>query len=148
MRWADFERTAGEVAAAGRRLLTGADGVSIGFLATAADAVHLSPVCPIFCADGLYVIAAARSPKTADLRRRGLYALHAFLGPNDEEFQISGRAIEVLGENERADVHAAVRFAAFNRADPIFDLDVDSALWVHWERVGTPDTKAVRRRWP
>ena len=33
--WAEFEQAAPEQAAAGRRLLVGADGVAIGFLATA-----------------------------------------------------------------------------------------------------------------
>ena len=30
---------------------------------------------------------------------------------------------------------------------PIFCLDIERALWVHWERVGQPDTRPVRRRW-
>lgn len=147
--WANFEREAPRLATAGRRLLVGADGVAIGFLATAASGarLHLSPVCPVFCGEQLYLIAAAHTPKAADLRARGAYALHAFLGQNDEEFQIGGRAVEVLEKQERAAVHAAVRFAAFNRADPIFSLGIERALWVYWERVGQPDTKAVRERW-
>lgn len=146
--WFAFERAASEIAAAGRRLLVGADGVAIGFLATGSAAnLHLSPVCPIFCGDHLYVIAAQRSPKAADLRAGGGYVLHAFLGQNDEEFQIAGRAVEVSDAAERAAVHAAVRFAAFDRSDPIFCFFIERALWVHWERVGQPDTKAVRRRW-
>jgi hypothetical protein len=28
---------------------------------------------------------------------------------------------------------------------PIFRLVVERVLWVHWERVGQPDTRAVRR---
>jgi len=148
MRWGDFEHAAAEIAAAGRRLLTGPDGVAIGFLATVGDgSVHISPVCPIFCRSSLFLIAVEGSPKTSDLRIRGAYALHAFLGQNDEEFQIAGRAAEIVDAEERADVHGSVRFAAFNRSDPIFALDVDRALWVYWERVGQPDTKAVRRRW-
>jgi hypothetical protein len=73
--------------------------------------------------------------------------LHAFLGANDEEFQVAGRAAEVLDETQRSAVHAAIPFAAFQRADPVFRLDVERALWVYWERVGQPDTRAVRRRW-
>ena len=49
---------------------------------------------------------------------------------------------------ERAAAHAAIPFAAFATSDPIFRLAIDRALWVHWERVGQPDTRAVRRRWP
>lgn len=146
--WARLAREAAEIAAAGERLLVGADGVAIGFLASAgANAPHLSPVCPVFCDGALFVIAPAHTPKARDLREHGGYVLHAFLGASDEEFQVAGRALEVLGNTERAKVHAAVRFASFGREDPIFRLDIERALWVFWERVGQPDTRAVRKRW-
>lgn len=148
--WAEFEREAPEFGKAGCRLLIGQDGVAIGFLASAStrSIPHLSPVCPIFCGQHLYLSAGAHTPKVADLRAVGVYVLHAFLGANDEEFQVSGRATEVEDPEERTAVHAAIPFAAFKRTDPIFRLSVDRALWVHWERVGQPDTKAIRRHWP
>jgi hypothetical protein len=148
--WLEFERAASELAAAGRRLLVGADGVGIGFLASvgAGRKPHLAPVCPIFCGAYLYVSAGARTPKAADLRRAKDYVLHAFLGPQDEEFQIAGSADEVVDAAERAAVHEAIPFAAFDRADPIFRLSIDRALWVSWEHAGRPDTRAHRRRWP
>src|SRR5262245_65151763 len=91
--WSDFERRAPDLAAAGRRLLIGSDGVAIGFLASAAGGrPHLSPVCPIFCSDDLYLSAGSHTPKVADLRSSGGFVLHSFLGANDEEFQIGGRA--------------------------------------------------------
>jgi hypothetical protein len=150
MSWAEFERAAPELGVAGRRLLIGTDGVAIGFLATvsAKSAPHLAPVCPIFCGLHLYVSAGTHTVKVRDLRATRAYALHAFLGANDEEFQVAGRASEVLGAEERAAVHDAIRFAAFERADPIFRLSVERALWVHWERPGQPGTRAVRTRWP
>ncbi len=148
-RWAEFATAAPELAEAGRRLLVGSDGIAIGFLATggASGAPHLAPVCPIFCGDDLFLSAGARTPKAADLRERGHYVLHAFLGADDEELQVAGRAEEVRDEDERAAVHAAIPFPAFRRSDPIFRLSVERCLWVYWERVGQPDTKAVRRRW-
>jgi hypothetical protein len=148
--FAAFASAAPAFAAAARRLFVGADGVAIGFLATVSAAArpHLAPVCPVFCGDDLYLVAAAHSPKTADLRADGAFALHAFLGANDEEFQLAGRAREVTAAEERAAVHAAIPFASFRRDDPIFRLGVERALWVYWERAGQPDTKAVRRRWP
>lgn len=147
--WAALERTAPDFAAAGRRLLVGDDGVSIAFLATvgARGAPHLAPVCPIFCGEHLYLSAGARTPKARDLRERGAFTLHAFLGENDEELQLSGAAAEVDDPTERAAVHAAIPFAAFERSDPVFRLAFERALWVYWERVGQPDTRAVRRRW-
>ena len=147
--FAAFEASAPDFATAARRLLVGADGVAIGFLATVGErgAPHLSPVCPIFCGEDLYLSAGAHTPKVGDLRASGVYVLHAFLGPSDEELQLAGRAVEVAGAEERAAVHAAIPFKAFQRSDPIFRLGLERALWVYWERAGQPDTKAVRRRW-
>jgi hypothetical protein len=148
--WGEFERAAPGFAAAGRRLLVGEDGVAIGFLATssASGTPRLAPVCPIFCGDQLYLSAGARTPKVRDLRANGAFTLHAFLGQNDEEFQISGSSTEVIDPPERSAVHAAIPFAAFKKDDPVFRLAIERALWVYWERVGEPDTRAVRRRWP
>jgi hypothetical protein len=111
--FAAFEAAAPDFAAAARRLLVGADGVAIGFLATVSAGArpHLSPVCPVFCGDDLHVVATAHSPKTADLRATGAFVLHAFLGANDEELQLAGRAVEVLGPSERAAVQVAIPFA-------------------------------------
>ncbi len=147
--WREFEGETPELATATRRLLGGSDGLPIGFLATASASgvPHLAPVCPIFCRDDLYLSAAGRSPKVRDLRENPRYVLHAFLGENDEEAQVAGATAEVDDETERAAVHEAIPFPAFNRDDPIFRLSIERALWVHWERVGQPDTKPVRRRW-
>ncbi len=148
--WAEFEAAAPDFAANGRLLLVGPDGVAIAFLATVSrqGIPRLAPVCPIFCGDHLYVSAGRHTPKVSDLRATSAYVLHAFLGPDDAEFQVAGHATEVENATERSDVHAAIPFAAFDREDPIFCLSIDRSLWVYWERVGQPDTAAVRRRWP
>lgn len=147
--FARFEREAPELAAAARRLLIGADGVAIGFLATASrDArPHLSPVCPIFAGERLYLSAVTQTPKVRDLRANPHYALHAFLGEHDEEIRIRGVAREVNDEAERHAVHEAIRFGAFDRSHPIFELALVRVGWVHWENAGQPDTRAVRRSW-
>ena len=148
--WSEFERAAPDFAEAARRLFIGGDGIAVGFLATVGPSAvpRIAPVCPIFCCDDLYLSAGMQTPKAADLRRNDAYVLHAFLGENDEEQQVSGRATEVLESTERSVVHDAIPFGAFSKADPIFRLSIDRALWVYWERVGRPDTKAIRRRWP
>ena len=147
--WTEFARQAPDFAEAGRRRLVGADGVAIGFLATvsARGKPRLAPVCPIFCEDYLYLSAGGHTPKVGDLRARGAFVLHAFLGANDEEFQVSGNATEVIESTERSAVHRAIPFKAFDRVDPIFRLTIDRVLWVYWERVGEPGTKPIRRRW-
>jgi hypothetical protein len=147
--WSEFAKEAPEIALAGRRRLVGPDGVAIAFLGTvsARGAPRLAPVCPIFCGDELYFSIGAHTPKADDLRMRHRYVLHAFLGQNDEEFQISGEGIEVRKGTERATVHRAIPFKAFKTSDPIFRLTIDRAVWVYWERVGEPDTKAIRNVW-
>lgn len=147
--WSELEREAPEIAAAARRRLVGDDGIALAFLATARpDGVpHLSPVCPVFGEGDLYLCASDGTPKVRDLREGRAFVLHAMLGPDDEEVQLGGVATEVVDAAAREAVHAAIPFAAFDRDDPIFRLAVDRALWVHWERVGQPDTHAVRRRW-
>lgn len=147
--WSELEREAADLGEAGRRLLIGDDGVAIAFLATAdaAGVPHMAPVCPIFCGDDLYLSAGRATVKVRDLRSNGRFVLHAFLGANDEELQVAGRATETTDPAERARVHEAIPFPAFDRDDPIFRLRPERALWVHWERVGQPDTKPVRRRW-
>jgi hypothetical protein len=148
--WNEFERAAPEFASAGRRLLVGSDGVAIGFLATvsASGTPHLAPVCPVFCGDHLYLSAGTRTPKARDLRANSCFTLHAFLGEKDEEFQISGPTSEVTDPAERTAVHEAIPFTSFQKDDPIFRLSIERSLWVYWERVGHPDTRAVRKRWP
>jgi hypothetical protein len=136
--------------AAARRLMIGPDGVALAFLATVGEGErpHLAPVCPVICGAHVYLVAAAHTPKAADLRARPAFVLHALPGAADEELQVAGIARLVDEAAERAAVHAAVPFAAFSRTDPIFRLELERALWVRWERVGQPDTRAVRTRWP
>ena len=101
MNWADFARAVPDFAAAGKRLFTPSGDVSIGFLATIGEALHLAPVCPIFSDSGIYLSVGAATPKRVDLERDGRYVLHAFLAPNDEEFRIAGRAANVATDAER-----------------------------------------------
>jgi hypothetical protein len=143
--WAEFARAAPDFAAAGMRLLVQGDGVAIGFLASVGAGLHLAPVCPIFCVDAVYVSVGRRTPKRRDLDADGRFVLHALLGRNDEEFRIDGRASIVSAERVRAAVHAAIRFGAFDRADPIYRLDIGAAMWGFWENVGRPGTRPVRR---
>jgi hypothetical protein len=147
--WSDFSASAGDLGAAARRLLVGADGVAFAFFATADRSAqpHLSPVCPVFCGDHVYVVAPAHTPKVGDLRANPAFVLHAMPGANDEELQVAGSAREVSDPSERSAVHDAIPFPSFGRADPIFRLRIERALWVRWERPGQPDTHPVRTRW-
>ena len=147
--WSVFESAAPDFAAAGRRVLGGADDAPIGFLATRSrgGAPHLSPVCPIFAESGLYLSAVRRTPKYTDLHSDGRFVLHAFLGENDEEFQVAGVARLVEEAAEREAVHRAIPFPSFDAADPLFEFLIARCLWCWWENPGQPDTRPVRRRW-
>ena len=145
MDWSEFESREPEMAVAGTRLLGHDDGVAIGFLATIGDALHLAPVCPIFCDDAICLSVGAGTPKRRDLERDGRYVLHAFLGPSDEEFQIAGRAVEIVDAESRARVHRAIRFGSFDSSDPLFRLDIERAMWGYWQNAGQPGTRPVRR---
>ena len=145
--WREFAALAPDFAAAGERLLTQESNVAIGFLATIARQLHLAPVCPIFCDAGVYLSVGRNTPKRRDLEQDGRYVLHAFLAANDEEFRISGHAVRIDDARDRDQVHAAIRFGAFDRDDPIFRLGIESSMWGYWENVGKPGTRPIRRIW-
>jgi len=147
--WAEFVASDMAFAEAGARLLVGADGIALAWLATEGErGPHLGPVCPVFSRGRVFLLASNATPKVADLRANGRYALHAPLGEEDEEFQFSGTATEILDAEARASVHADVPFPAWNADDPIFELRVGRALHVNWRAFGTPEAERIVRRWP
>ena len=146
--WLALEKQAPELAAAGWRLFHRGR-VAIGFVATVdrRGGPRLAPVCPIFANGHVNLSVGSHTPKTNDLREDGRFVLHAFLGAEDEEFQIAGHAIEVQDPDERASVLRAIPFGAYSVEDPIFSLDLQRCLHVRWENVGRPDTRAIRKNW-
>lgn len=145
LRWPEFHRAAPDIAAVGRRLLYHPDRGEVAILATVDHhgAPRVAPVCRVFTAAALYVLASAGTPKAAQLQRDPRYALHAQVGADDLEFQIAGRARLLDSAAERAEVLAAVPFDSFDPDDPIFELLIGSALAVTRP---APDS-AVRLRW-
>ncbi len=146
MSWAVLLTSDPDLAAVGRRLL-GREGIPIAFLATVTPLrrARISPVYPIFAGDELYLSIGAHTPKAGDLASNGTYALHAFLGEHDEEFQVSGRAHLVEDHAERTRAHSAIQFPVYNVADPVFRLDVDRCLWSRWD--GPAERPSQRRSW-
>ena len=138
--WSDFCLAAPEVAAVGSRLLHHPHRGEVAILATVDrhGSPRVAPVCPIFAPLGMYMLAGAATPKVRHLRRDPRYALHALVGADDLEFQVTGRARRVDAAAERARVLSAVPFESFDPADPIFELLINSALAVQWPSPGTP----------
>ena len=92
--WSEFETDASDIATAGRQLLY-QFGVGLAFLATLRKdgAPRLHPICPTIVDGHLYALIGP-TPKRADLRRDGRYALHTFPSVDvDDEFLVSGRAM-------------------------------------------------------
>ena len=149
--WGVFAAEARDLAEAGLRLFndSGEPGKPLlAYLATVRKdgAPRLHPVTPVIGAGGLFVFVNHRSPKRFDLRNDGRYAMHAALGPSDEEFCIVGRATQVVDPQRRAEAVAAARHPTRDE-DVLFEFDVESCLWGLWENVGQPNTRAVYRSW-
>lgn len=143
--WAEFEASAPEMAAEGRRLIY-QFGVGLGFLATIRKdgGPRLHPICPIVAEGGLYAFIIP-SPKERDLQRDGRYALHSFPPEDtDDEFYVTGRAAEVTDPEVRAAVAAAYE----NDAPPehtLFHFDIDNCLLATYRARG--DFPPAYTRW-
>jgi hypothetical protein len=96
------------------------------YLATvrAGGAPRVHPVTPIFTADGLFVFMEPTSPKAADLRERGAFALHNGVPDNagtGGEASVSGTGHPIDDEAVRATVVAAARYEPADH-DVLFEL--------------------------
>jgi len=157
--WAEFVEQAPDIAARGAVLLTAPTDQNassepwfgIGFIATIRPDgwPHLAPVCPIVTKGRMFV--AAVPPKREDLERNGRFVLHAFLGGDDAEFSIRGRARTVDFPPDVEAVKEAVGGTGM-LSDPeskerIFELSIDQVHDAVWVDVGKPGTYAERRTW-
>ena len=147
--WAEFVASDMGFAEAGARLLVGADGIALAWLATQGESgPNLGPCCPVFSRGRVFLLMSTDTPEVADLRANGRYALHARLGEEDEAFRFSGPAVEVTDAEVRAAVHADVSPRARDAEAPIFELRLSRALHVTWRGFGTSEAERIARRWP
>lgn len=137
--WPEFTEVAPDLALIGRRLLLlnapRPDPVAgLAYLATVRPdgGPRLHPISPAFVGGRLYAFVLNASPKQADLRRDGRYALHSWPHPispesfDDEEFYFTGRASLVAVDDLRQAVAAACGDAA--ETGRIFELQLERAL--------------------
>jgi hypothetical protein len=126
--WSDFEHTAPELAAEGRRLLH-RDGIGQGLLATVRD--DATPrIHPIWFAivDGRLYAFISRSAKRVDLERDGRFALHNHVDPaSPSEFSVRGRAVAVDDAAVRSVVAADWAFEV-DETYRLFELEVEAAV--------------------
>ena len=143
--WKEFEAAAPAIAGVGKRLLYHPERGEVGILASvdAHGRPRVAPVCPIFCNEGVYLSVGAHTPKARHLKENGAYALHALVGADDLEFQMSGSARLVEEASEHREVVAAIPFPSFDASDPMFELLIDRALVVTWPERTTRGEKSV-----
>src|SRR5205814_1633557 len=125
-----------ELAEAGRALLYQV-GVGLGFLSTVRrdGGPRVHPMCPLLTGDAMYAFIVP-SPKQADLRRDGRYALHSFpTADNEDAFYVTGMARLVEDRDVRArlgqqfvDERAALSVPFPADDDALFELDIESCL--------------------
>jgi hypothetical protein len=134
--WNDFTQIRPEIAEAGRSLFY-QHGVGLAFMATVRGdgRPRLHPICPVLNDDGLFAFIIP-SPKQHDLRRDGIYVMHSFPCPDNEDaFSVAGAAHlvtdtalrDALGRqfvDERAQFSVPVPAAD----DALFEFDLDSCL--------------------
>ena len=153
--WAEFAQAAPEMARLGEELRAK---FGLAYLATVREdgSPRMHPVCPFVVRGRLYIATSPESPKLHDLRRDGRYVLHLLPGDNDAEFQVRGKATEVVNQETKALVRrkgpqAGIQpdGALLNLSDEelLFEYEVEEALSGHWENVGQPDTYSVRNAW-
>jgi len=107
---------------------------------------RLHPFCPIFAEDGMYIAVRPFSNKRHDLRNDKRFAMHALPGKRDDEFYLTGRARLVEGDAERQAVVVGASHTV-HPDDDIFEMLAEYVMAAHWEKIGKPDTYAVRREW-
>jgi hypothetical protein len=148
VRWSELARQAPAIADAGRELLY-QYGPGLAYLATVRSdgAPRLHPVCPVIAHGGLYVFVGNQTPKLADLRRDGRFALHTFPRQDvDDEFTVSGVAVDAEDTGAREPVYAAyIATGATTSNDTLFELLVDRALHAQYE--GRPSWPPTYHRW-
>jgi Pyridoxamine 5'-phosphate oxidase len=150
--WSEFSTEEPELAEIGRNLLFRSRAhIGCAFLATLRKdgAPRLHPVSLVYYKQRLYVLISPTSPKCADLKRDGRYAIQAYPSPNDaenEEFYLSGRA-ECIRD---LTIHQALITETKIHADEsevLFELKLDRLMYTRLVNLGTPDEHPLHRMW-
>lgn len=143
--WSQFAEAEPELEARGRERLAGHAYIAT----TGADGrpfVH--PIVPLIGEGRLFVFVQLGTPKEHNLRRDGRYAMHTPLGEKDEEFIISGHALEADDAASRTIAHrAAEEIGMTTKDDVLMEFLIERAHWAVWEGLGTADARRITRSW-
>jgi hypothetical protein len=145
--WTAFTHERPDLAGAGKALLY-QHGVGLAFIATMRPDARprLHPMCPLLSDVGLFAFIIP-SPKQGDLRRDGVYAMHSFPCPqNEDAFFITGQARLVTSPDIREVLSAQFvqersQFPVMPPAedDTLFAFDIDSCLLTRTTGHGDPN---------
>jgi hypothetical protein len=94
----------------------------------------------------MFVAVNETSPKRFDLKNDGRYAMHALPGKKDDEFYMTGR-VTMIEDKASRDLVTKSAAHTVHASDWIFEFHVERVTTAHWEKMGQPDTYAVRRFW-
>lgn len=146
--WSDLELTAPSIAEAGARLL----GLNeVAFLATvsASGRPRIHPFVPRVVEGRLLAFIMSSSPKIHDLRERSVFSIHALPGAEDEEFYVSGKAVELATDHPLRPIAAdAMGFATgVDSNHVLFQFLLDRALHTKWLDFGTAKHRPVHTVW-
>ncbi len=140
--WDEFATAAPDLAVAGARLLT-QFGPGLAFLSTVRPdgGPRLHPICPVIHDGDLWAFVITASPKCADLRRDGRFALHSFPPEEvDDEFAVRGTAHEAADVRPGDPTWTAIQratSAAVGRPDETpFRLGIDAVMLATYEARG------------
>lgn len=147
-RFAEFADEAPEIAATAERLLAKEE---VAFLATvsATGRPRIHPFVPKIVDGRMVAFIMDSSPKITDLERRRQYAIHTLPGDEDEEFFMSGEALNCDAEIAfRTEAAEAMGFATgVDEHHILFEFLLDRALWTRWLDFGTKDHRPRYERW-
>lgn len=151
--WVEFSQEEAELSDLGKRmLLQGRLHAGLAFLATIRKdgAPRLHPISLVFSQGGLYLLIQPLSPKCADLKRDGRYALQAFPSPENvegKEFYLTGVARCIHDTRIR---QAISEETAIHVEEPevLFELLVERAMYTVLVDRGTPNEHPWHRIWP
>ena len=150
--WNEFDSEEPELAKSGRKMLfTTRAHVGQAFLATLRKdgAPRLHPVALVFSNNHLYVFISPTSPKCADLKRDGRYALQAFPPPENEngnEFYLSGTAECIQDQSIRAAIIAEAGIRV-DESEMLFEFFLERAMYTRLVNRDTPDEHPLYRKW-
>ena len=144
--WAEFAAAAPDLAERGARRLS----VGVAYIATVArdGGPRLHPFTPLLSGGRLLFFAGKHTVKYHGLLRDPRFAVHAVLGKDDEEFLVTGRAVESDDWASRfAAAVEAKKIAMTSKDDLLFELLIQRAHWAVWQGLGTPQLRRLAKSW-